>query len=534
MAIENNNLERKIKEALESLTPEYDPTSWEGLEQRISAEEILNPSDDSLIDDLAIQNLAGLSAGSNADWSLFENKLDASEAAVLEEVDQLAYDNLSRFEAPYQPSHWELMMKRIEAELTLRGKLYRYKVGEVALMLLLIFTFFNLQPLDHFPIKIGGDKEKSEIELNNAGEVISTQNNLIPQSTDGTKEEKISRPIAANGNSEIENPKVDFNSNTDKERKEEGTLQNTFVERIDKASFDRESPNTPLALPALSPFVTSEHNFSLADNLMNYEKESSMVPMINSLIALEISLLDFEGEEDFELNEPKKVKVKPDWRISIFSTSDINKVYTPFDVTFGNPAYTSIAGGYGGGITATMKLNRIAFETGGLYSFKRYIPEPFSDEPFKPNSLFTQDFKGVQLDLLQIPVNFQYHVKNRGKLRFYVNAGASVHMLLSPVYEVERTWLAPPMAAPLEGGCDTCIENIKEFPKGILDGGSFKDNAYGTLNVGFGIERYLNNNRWSVFVQPTYQHYITKEGVGPNEDKIYSISFLLGTKVSLK
>ena len=259
-----------------------------------------------------------------------------------------------------------------------------------------------------------------------------------------------------------------------------------------------------------------------------------MIPMINSLMALEVSLLDYDDKPPFPfyLYKLKRKKAKPEWRVSLFATADINKVYTPFDIIFLVPEYTSIAGGYGGGLTASLKLNRFAFETGGMYSFKRYIPEPINgDKPFKPSSLFAQEFEGVQMDILQVPFNVQYHIKNQGKWRFYATAGASLHMLLSPVYELERNWLVPPMPAqPFEGGCDTCIENVKEFPKGILDGGSFKDNAYGTANIGFGVERYLGNDRWSVFMQPTYQHYFTRAGVGPNEDKIFTVFFLIGNK----
>jgi hypothetical protein len=532
MALENNNLERKIREALENLTPEYDPRSWDQLEERLNTDDILNPSDAESIDNLVVQNLANLSVNSSADWSLFEDKLDASENADFEEIDQLAYDRLSQFEAPYESSHWQLMMKRIESELTIQGKLYKYKIAEVALMFLIIFTFINLQPLDHFPINFGS--KKSKLNTNNLIEDFSNQKNqnnyLTPQGevlNNKESNKNIERPIASitiiNGTIE-KNPKQANSSNS----------QNNSLVISDKIEVPTRI-NAPNPLPtSLSPISYNSDQFFGDGFLNNSTATASLAPMINTLIALEASLLNVEeNDPDFEFNEPKIEPAKPDWRISFFSATDINNVDTPYDVTFGAPAYTSFAGGYGGGITVAMKMKRIAFETGGLYSFKRYIPEPFSDEPFQPTSLFTEDFKGVQLDILQIPFNVQYHVKNNGKWRFYVNAGASMHMILSPVYELERTWLVPPMPAPFEGDCDTCLPSIKEFPKGILDGGKFKDNTYTTLNTGFGVERFLNN-RWSIFMQPTYQHYITKKGVGPNDDKIYSVSFYLGTKVSLK
>ena len=531
MATENKHLESKIKEALENLTPEYNPQSWDLLEQRLAAEDILNPTEaeNSIVDGLVTQSLAHLSVGTNADWSLFEEKLEASELSELEEIDQLAIENLSQYEAPYQSSHWSLMLKRIEEEFTLRGKLYKYKVAEIALMLLLIFTVINLQPLDYFPIKFGQKKQniKSEINAQNSDTQPLENQNLIPQNNEEQKDltEKAAVPIADNSVQKSASDKI-YSNNNSKINSSQIT-DNQIV--IDDMIERRSMIDAPSQLPNNFNSVESQSKNTLANNLGSKD-ENRTVPMIGSLMALEISVLN-EDDPDFELPEPKIEKIKPLWRIGTFSAIDANHVYTPADRTFPSPAYTSIAGGYGGGISIGMKLRRWVFESGGQYSFKRYIPQPVGNEPFKPSKLFTEDFKGVQLDLLQIPLNIQYHFIGRGKWRMYLNAGASVHMILSPVYELERNWLAAPI--PFEGECDTCLPNVKEFPEGILEGGSFKENSYGTANVGLGLERYFNP-RWSIFMQPTYQHYITKQGVGPNDDKIYSVSFLLGTKVSLK
>ncbi|RMG81472.1 MAG: hypothetical protein D6714_12915 [Bacteroidetes bacterium] len=514
MTLDDKHFDDKIRKSLEDLSPELDPDSWELLAQKLAAQDILHPeeTEDALLDELVISGLSGLSASvPPSNWDSFEQKLNAAEAQELEEIDDLVSEKLRRLEVPYEPSHWQLMLRRIESELTLRGKLYKYKVAELALMLLLIFTIINLRPLDHFPV---------QFKLNPAPAAPAPSPNatlppeIVPQPAPTPQKlmpvaDNQLPPASPEGASVALARKTEAQPQTRNNTPPPGSLQNPMA----LVQSDSEK-NDPAVKKEANPPIT--------------------VPMVGSLVAMEIQTLETDENPDFQLPFPQIEKKKPTWRVSIYTASDINKVETPFDQTFGLPAYTSTAGGYGGGINISMKMNKWAFETGGLYSFKRYIPQPYTDKPFQPSSLFTEDFKGVQLDILQVPFNVQYHFVNHGKWRFYVLGGASLHMLLSPVYELERTWIVPPMPTPLlEGDCDTCLPSVKEFPKGLLDGGSFKENSYGTLNIGAGLERYLNP-RWNIFVQPTYQHYITKEGVGPNDDKIYSMSIFIGAKVSLK
>lgn len=77
------------------------------------------------------------------------------------------------------------------------------------------------------------------------------------------------------------------------------------------------------------------------------------------------------------------------------------------------------------------------------------------------------------------------------------------------------------------------IRQEKEFPEGLFDGGSLRDNYYLTANLGLGAERFLSS-KWSIFLQPNYQHYLMSEGIGVNKDKFYTFSIYLGTKFSLK
>lgn len=232
-------------------------------------------------------------------------------------------------------------------------------------------------------------------------------------------------------------------------------------------------------------------------------------------------------------------------RFSIFTSTDISYVLTPpnkysvFDTLVATDQDTTLASGYGGGILVNWKKDKWEIQTGGIYSFKRYIPNTpvFLFETV--NYYIREEFNGVQLDQLQVPLNVNYHFKNQGKWRFYGIAGASGHFITASVYEIEtkRTpsfnnfaILPPPAGLPAD---DKSIRQEKEFPDGLFDGGSIHDNFYLTANVGLGMERFVSP-RWSVFFQPNYQHTLLTDGIGVNNDKFYTFSFYLGTKVSLK
>jgi hypothetical protein len=77
------------------------------------------------------------------------------------------------------------------------------------------------------------------------------------------------------------------------------------------------------------------------------------------------------------------------------------------------------------------------------------------------------------------------------------------------------------------------IREEKNFPDGLFDGGNIHDNFYLTANLGLGMERFVSP-RWSVFLQPNYQHHLLTDGIGVNGEKLYNFSFYVGTKVNLK
>jgi hypothetical protein len=53
-----------------------------------------------------------------------------------------------------------------------------------------------------------------------------------------------------------------------------------------------------------------------------------------------------------------------------------------------------------------------------------------------------------------------------------------------------------------------------------------------SLDLGLGLEKHLNG-RTSIFLEQNYQHNPFKKSLGPNQDRINSLSLLLGTRILL-
>ncbi len=72
----------------------------------------------------------------------------------------------------------------------------------------------------------------------------------------------------------------------------------------------------------------------------------------------------------------------------------------------------------------------------------------------------------------------------------------------------------------------------KRYADGFFEGGSFAENSYFTVDLGVGIERHLNE-RASLFFEPVYQHNPFRKSLGPNQDRINTLSLSTGIRVNL-
>ena len=144
-----NNLDEHIKKALENLQAEYQDGHWELMQQKLN--ESANSDLSERVEDHALrQKLSGYKPEAQPEhWDLMAAKLAAlNTEPILEDalVDGIAYENLNDLQVPYEKEHWDIMEEKIEQELHWSNKVVRYKLVELALAFLFVFTFFQYWP----------------------------------------------------------------------------------------------------------------------------------------------------------------------------------------------------------------------------------------------------------------------------------------------------------------------------------------------------------------------------------------------------
>ncbi len=557
----DKHLDEQIKQALEKLQARLDNRAWEAFEQRLDQEAAQGdastsdsagtnaPSFDEVISNKLNQLEAPLSAG---DWSMMEKMIEADETAELLEneaaLDNLVIDKFEKFEVTFQPHHWQMMAHRLEEEFFFRYHLWRCKAAEVGLMLLLLLTIVHYTP--EFNDQYDGEHfEQPTLPL------YLSPKSLEPIAPAKPQVEPPAKPIAAIGNSANLNS---IAASTQKTRHAavNHNPENTAFKSLTTNDFVRnEMPIESLPSLSIGAVNTIAHPTTLQESMAEHRLLNNTIstPSMSDGFVSNSALIASLGPQPLQSSFAWEVMRLPQpyfekghqLRFSIFTSTDAAYVITPpnkysvFDTLVAVDEDTTLASGYGAGITVSWKKDRWEFQTGGIYSFKRFIPNTpvFLFETV--NYYIREEFNGVQLDILQVPFNTSYHFKNDGKWRFYGSLGASGHFITASVYEI-KTDRTPSfsnfaMLPRAEGLPDDnkSIREEKNFPDGLFDGGNIHDNFYLTANLGLGMERFVSP-RWSVFLQPNYQHHLLTDGIGVNGEKLYNFSFYVGTKVNLK
>jgi hypothetical protein len=516
----NKHLDEQIRNALENLEGTYDPNAWDLFEKHLDA---AAPHEGEWVDELLISRLSTLETPLPPNsWDLMEERIEAEETAEILEneaiIDNLAYDKLHRFEAPFQYSHWQLMAQRLEAEFTLRYTLYKYKAAEASLMVLLLLAIVRFLPVmdgyfypqDSNPAPAGLPLKMFDVPVSPSAEKIENEKHSPPFYSQ--------KPGKPSNNSNLSNAGKTQSSG---DNHTSFLLKNLPV--LPLAILGKHAEVNRLEVSGSSISVRADDANLLAMNELG-EVNSVFVP---ALILPDAT--PFHGGKEL--------------RFSIFASGNYSYVFTPaerltvVDTLISTDSDTTAASGYGGGILVSFKRNRWELQTGGVYSFRRY-------EPNTPVVLFEtvryyikEDFKGIQMDMLETPFNLLYHFKNTGNWRMYGLGGASFHFITSAEYDIRRTKYDSFSLIQIPSSPDdesrTVLKKQKQFNDGVFEGGKLGDNIYLSANLGFGVERYVSP-RWCLFFQSDYRHSLTSKGLGPNMDRFNTFSMSLGAKVSLK
>ena len=551
--MEKNNFDKNIRKKLKDFEAEFNPNAWSAFEERLNLEE--QPVTEPEIDDIYF--------------------------------DGVVYDKLSKLEEPYNPAHWSIMADRLDDTFSIRNKILKYKVLELALVFLALFTFLQLFPLSTPSASKQvqtTDAQATPLQLIDANTSLA----LNPPNVDNTVSETIENQTQQQQEEEIKTQDTAVENLASPSQKPDLAIGLREIKTIQKSTSVMASPaiQESLAIPAsvfssfkpiptislysvkqteystkiptIAPNDFASKHFQDLEAVASKEKSTTsknlllnapgVVSPIHSQSILPLAFDDETLQEKdlpYELTKLKQAGI----RFGMYSTLDYNYVLTPYDVLFESEAQTRTAIGYGAGFSLGFQFSRFELETGAAYSIKKYAPE-FSetigrtnqDTPQKNLEILVDELRDIELNVLKIPLNLRYTYGKYGKWRASILAGASLNMALQANYDRQQTFNGSAIYQKRESyerfkaNLDKpLVLDNKKYPDGLLEGGNFMENSYFTANLGLGLERIISP-RWSLFFQPSYHHFIqvSEERLGPNKDRINTFSISAGAKVNFR
>jgi len=578
----NKNMDDKIREALEGINIPLNAEHWRQFEQQLNAtnlsaedtageeafdstfaakmndintgaadwdsfaEKLDDAEEQDSFDAVIAAGLTSAAASASADWGNFEEMLSAAEAADLtaedKAIDQKA-QQLEDYEAPYEPENWTLMRERIREEFSLRRKLIRYRVAEISVMILAIFTLFNYLPkneLGNFIIlEQVKERIKKKVAPQNAKEFVLQD-----------------EPIASSvkGESPVSVDNIDLNVF-------EQEIKTNYV-----AIGNTVSIYAPQAVKVFPPLAVLETPLTIHDNvkleatsvsteeekeakkglfawMKKDEKSKEEVNKDETIRSFLIETLEskkvkalFTNEE--EVLKASKVKLEhKNVRLAMFTSADLYGVYAPYDRFFKYSPGTAYGANMGGGILLDFQKNRFHLVTGGAYMPKYYQPSHGDEVVGSFETAYVrEDLEEIQLDIVHVPLDLRYDFIQKPKWRLYGVAGAAFNVVLETAYDIEKEILASnegiDRAAVISSRNANSNLARKEFTEGLTEGGGLPENVFLTAQLGLGLERFVTQ-RWSIFFEPVYQQQFSGMGIGPNENSFRTVSLRLGAKATM-
>ena len=242
-----------------------------------------------------------------------------------------------------------------------------------------------------------------------------------------------------------------------------------------------------------------------------------------------------EGHSILPVNSPAFHKNKDHFALSFVSVASLNRIHTPAEVFLGTAieSYNKYSITGGGGCTISRERKNLSVEAGLIFLSKRYHPNHLSVTGVSSNGiLFRETLKTVEVNMLELPLNVTARrAMPNGKTSLYGGIGSTVSIITRANYDNERLYLVPASSLSALGNTQqpSELKKVKDFNTGLFEGGSFSENTYLSAQLLLGLE-YRFNPRFSFFNQINVQRQISTRGIGANNNYYHSFSLWLGLK----
>lgn len=492
--------------------------AWAGIEADLTNAEAADIEFDTAITDKLANPTVGAAA---LNWNSIEQALDLEEIADAK-FDEEIYASLQNLHASPPTNYWQRLVNKLNADFTLREKLYRYKLIEATLMILLLLNFYQYLPNTTIFPSTSGKQEQQVIK--------AAKQTATPAKESIDKDIPTAIVPATKATNNIpKKPLIAKQATVSEENVQNAQFVGLDLVENSATTIARNYSRTqPIA--TLSAVFDKISGLSISVSEMNQhltlytETGSSIIHTVPSLKpnfveSQYITPLYFKG---------KYTKIPARLRLGLVANLASTNAYVSGGEILDISAFTDKGFGYGIGGSLGFKYGRWEIETGLMYAAKQYDPN-IVDTP-KPNAKRTH-FQTVHLQTMHIPINLRYNyaVLGKGKWHFYGQLGTALNVILRAEYDLAEVSSIPRSKV---NDVTTSRINLIDFNNGVLAGDGFKENRFLSINMGAGVERYITP-RWSLFVQPDFHFHFSGNRIGPTEDKINTLAISFGARKSL-
>jgi hypothetical protein len=512
-----------------------------------------------------------------SNWADMSSRLDDLDDADTT-FDALLSQRLENLHVKYQPRHWNYMAQQIEETFSWRAKVVRYKLVEVALVLLTLFTVGNMLDLpfdsdysntDSKGIKVEKTEKTKDNDVKKAApeKVKETKSFYNPTdwrtpttSPNNIKldQNSINKPVAASNGTLLDgtsnNGDAQLNNIVKKEPLNNvinNGINNTvnnglkIIEPTIVSSSDQDAQTPKITEGDVFDKLPMKKVLALGSvkDEPSVDNQSVIVASsidLNPLDILKPNLLNTDLHFE-NVTFPTFVEKKPTWRLNIFGLPIADMVSYNYSLKRIKITEREIAANLGAGIAFGYNKGRFEIESGLTYLDKKYgLPNVEVVKGTFRTSYTIEKPQNLRLSIVSIPLSINYMAKETQRWRFYARVGAALNTIFSSKEDqfIESSSSSNQAAAP--NNYSEYEPNV--YPKGVFqkdffkDGkwyGGFKENAYLTANAGVGVE-YRLTNKLNIYVQPTMDYHIGKNGIGSLNDRINSFSVQGGVKLNMK
>ncbi|GEM_PF-4055657 len=508
-----------IKDKINHTDTSVNYSAWAGIEAGLLKAEAVDIEFDAAIADKIITP----TAFAVPNWDNVADALDVADAADAD-FDKEIYTSLQNLQASPPPNYWQRLVNRLNTDFALREKLYRYKLIEATLMILLLLNFYQYLPTNHVFVPSSAKQYQYPVEENIEQPTAPVNQEVLDKADD--RPTKVT-PKTNNVNSTPKLPLIAKNIVENKERQNSQLVSQAVAssEKIHRNYFG----STPISILPIVMEQRSGLSISVSEmnqHLTLYTETGNSI--INTVPSLRPNFVESQYITPLGCKDCQYTKIPARLRLGLVANLASTNAYVSGGDILDINAFSEKGFGYGIGGSLGFKYGKWEIETGLMYAAKQYDPN-IVDTP-KPNAKRTH-FQTIYLQTLHIPVNLRYNyaVLGKGKWHLYAQTGAALNVVLRAEYDLAEV---SSISRSKVNDVTTSRINQIDFNTGLLGGDGFKNNRFLSISMGAGVERYISP-RWSVFVQPDFNLHFSGNSIGPTQDRINTLAISFGARKSL-